>query len=130
VHKQGLALLKAEYASPEDATAKITSGLESFYQAQYPAVWSGQRAQIDQAAKTLAAIYNENVFPYMKVTWGTHPNNIGHNDYPVASAATTAATTRRMGRASPTTAPRSATTWWRWMRRIRSSWRPWESNRL
>jgi hypothetical protein len=43
---------------------------------------SGQRAQIDQAAKTLVAIYNRNVFPYMKVTWGTHPNNIGHNTYP------------------------------------------------
>jgi hypothetical protein len=82
VHRQGLALLKADYASPEEATAKIASGLESFYQAQYPAVWSAQRAQIDQAAKALAAIYNENVYPYMKVTWGTHPNNIGHMDSP------------------------------------------------
>jgi nitrate/TMAO reductase-like tetraheme cytochrome c subunit len=82
VHKEGLALLKADYASQEDASAKIASGLEAFYQTQYPAVWSGQRAQIEQAAKTLADIYGENVFPYMKVTWGTHPNNLGHNDYP------------------------------------------------
>jgi nitrate/TMAO reductase-like tetraheme cytochrome c subunit len=82
VHKQGLTLLKADYASPEDATAKIAAGLEAFYQTQYPAVWSGQRGQIEQAAKTLASIYGENVFPYMKVTWGTHPNNIGHTAYP------------------------------------------------
>jgi len=82
VHKQGLALLKAEYKSQEEATAKIASGLEDYYRTQYPAVWSGQRPQIDQAAKTLATIYSTNVFPFMKVTWGTHPNNIGHNASP------------------------------------------------
>ncbi len=82
VHKQGLVLMKASYASREEATAKITSSIENFYRSQYPAVWSGQRAQIDQAAKTLATIYDRNVFPFMKVTWGSHPNNLGHNDYP------------------------------------------------
>jgi nitrate/TMAO reductase-like tetraheme cytochrome c subunit len=82
IHKQGLVLLKAAYTSQGDASAKITSGLEDFYRTQYPAIWSGQRAQIDEAAKTLANIYSTNVFPFMKVTWGTHPNNIGHNDYP------------------------------------------------
>jgi nitrate/TMAO reductase-like tetraheme cytochrome c subunit len=82
VHKEGLALIKATYASRADAASGITSGLESFYRSQYPQIWSGQRAQIDQAAKTLVVIYSNNVFPFMKVTWGTHPNNIGHNAYP------------------------------------------------
>ena len=82
IHKQGLALIKTQYASQEEATARITQGLENFYRSQFPAVWSGQRAQVDQAAQTLATIYNQNVFPFMKVGWGTHPNNIGHNDYP------------------------------------------------
>ena len=82
VHKEGLTLLKATYASQEEAREKIAAGLETYYQSQYPAVWSGQRAQIDQAAKTLATIYDNNVFPFMNVTWGTHPNNLGHNDYP------------------------------------------------
>ena len=82
IHKQGLALIKTQYASQEEATARITQGLEDFYRSQFPAVWSGQRAQVDQAAQTLATIYNQNVFPFMKVGWGTHPNNIGHNDYP------------------------------------------------
>jgi nitrate/TMAO reductase-like tetraheme cytochrome c subunit len=82
IHKEALALLKASYASQEEAVAKITSNLETFYQSQYPAIWNGQRSQVDDAAKTLAGIYSRNVFPFMKVTWGTHPNNIGHNDYP------------------------------------------------
>ena len=29
----------------------------------------------------MQAIYRRNVFPDMKVTWGTYPNNIGHEDY-------------------------------------------------
>jgi hypothetical protein len=82
VHKKGLELIKATYASQDDAATKITSGLEDFYRSQYPAVWNEQRAQIDEAAKTLVTIYTRNVFPFMKVTWGTHPNDISHNDYP------------------------------------------------
>jgi nitrate/TMAO reductase-like tetraheme cytochrome c subunit len=82
IHKEGVTLLKADYVSPEDANVAITAGLENFYRTQYPAAWNGQRAQIDQAAKTLATIYSRNIFPFMKVTWGTHPNNIGHNDSP------------------------------------------------
>jgi len=81
VHKQALALLKADYSSQDEAAQKITAGLDAFYQSQYPAVWAGERAQVDQAAKAITTIYSDNVFPFMKVTWGTHPNNIGHNTY-------------------------------------------------
>src|SRR2546422_59710 len=34
------------------------------------------------AAQGLIAIYQRNVFPQMKVSWGTYPNNIGHTDFP------------------------------------------------
>jgi hypothetical protein len=81
VHKQALALLKANYASQEEAAQKIAAGLDSFYQSQYPAVWASQRADIDQAAKAITTVYTNNVFPFMKVTWGTHPDNVGHNTY-------------------------------------------------
>jgi hypothetical protein len=79
VHKEGLQLIQAEYASQAEAATKIASGLDDFYRTQYPAVWAGQRAQVDAAAKTLVAIYRRNVFPEMKVTWGTYPNGMGHS---------------------------------------------------
>ena len=81
-HKEGLALIKASYGSREIGEAQIKSELITFYRSQYPAVWNTQRPQIDQAAKTLAEIYATNVFPAMNVRWGTHPNNIGHNNSP------------------------------------------------
>jgi hypothetical protein len=37
---------------------------------------------VEQPAEAVAAIYLRNVFPDMKVTWGIHPNNTGHNDSP------------------------------------------------
>jgi formate-dependent nitrite reductase cytochrome c552 subunit len=82
IHKEGLVLLKAEYASESQAAQKIKSGLEDYYRTQFPEVWASQRQLIDQAANTLATIYGNNVFPFMNVTWGSHPNNLGHNDYP------------------------------------------------
>jgi formate-dependent nitrite reductase cytochrome c552 subunit len=82
VHKKATELIQAEYRSQDEAAAKITAGLDDFYRTQYPAIWSGQRGAVDGAAKTLIAIYDRNVFPNMKVTWGTYPNNIGHNSFP------------------------------------------------
>jgi formate-dependent nitrite reductase cytochrome c552 subunit len=82
VHKEGLALIKADYSSQADAESKINVGLEDFYRTQHPDVWNQKQSQVERAAKALSTIYGQNVFPFMKVTWGTHPNNLGHNDYP------------------------------------------------
>ncbi|MGA1980888.1 MAG: NapC/NirT family cytochrome c [Acidobacteriaceae bacterium] len=79
VHKKGLELIQAQYSSQADAAAKITAGLDDFYRTQYPTVWSGQRGAVDAAAKSLVAIYQRNVFPEMKVTWGTYTSGMGHS---------------------------------------------------
>jgi len=82
VHKESLQLIQATYSSQAEAGEKITSGLEDFYRTQYPQLWSSERGQIDASARRLVAIYDRNVFPNMKITWGTYPNNIGHMAYP------------------------------------------------
>ncbi len=82
VHKEGLVLLKASYASQEEASEKIPAGLEAFYRATNPAVLAGKAALVRTAGAELVTLYSQNVFPYMNVTWGTHPNNIGHMNYP------------------------------------------------
>jgi nitrate/TMAO reductase-like tetraheme cytochrome c subunit len=82
MHKQALQLIQATYSSQAEAGQKITSGLEDFYRSQYPQLWSSQHSQIDASARRLVGIYDRNVFPNMKITWGTYPNNIGHMAYP------------------------------------------------
>ena len=82
VHKEGLQLLKATYASQDQAGVEIPRQLQAFYRSNYPHVLSAQGAQVKAASKELVTLYDQNVFPFMKVTWGTHPNHIGHMSYP------------------------------------------------
>ncbi|HET7103194.1 MAG TPA: NapC/NirT family cytochrome c [Terracidiphilus sp.] len=82
VHKQGLALLTAAYASQEQAREQIPAALAEFYRANYPGVLANQAGLINRAGLELVKLYSENVFPNMKVTWGTYPNQIGHTSYP------------------------------------------------
>jgi nitrate/TMAO reductase-like tetraheme cytochrome c subunit len=80
--KKGVELLKATYASHDDAAAKLPAAFARYYQESYPAIWSARQAEIKTSAQSLVKIYTNNVFPAMKVNWGTYPNNIGHSDFP------------------------------------------------
>ena len=82
VHKEGLALLKADYSSQAEAEAKIPIALEAFYRSGNPSVLATKSDLVKRAGQELATLYSQNVFPAMKVTWGTHPNHIGHMSYP------------------------------------------------
>ena len=82
VHKEGLQLLKANYASEAEASSQIPTQLTEFYRAQNSDVLASKSALIKSAGDELVTLYSQNVFPYMKVTWGTHPNHIGHMAYP------------------------------------------------
>jgi hypothetical protein len=82
VHKEGLELLKGNYASEAEARVKIPAQLEAFYRTEHPEVLAAKAALVKSAGEQLATLYSQNVFPFMKVTWGTHPNHIGHMSYP------------------------------------------------
>jgi nitrate/TMAO reductase-like tetraheme cytochrome c subunit len=82
IHKEGLALLNGPYTSEDEARVEIPQQLEAFYRSQHPEVLTEKAAQVKEAEQELYLLYSENVFPFMKVTWGTHPNHIGHQDYP------------------------------------------------
>jgi len=82
IKKQGVELLKAEYTTRDDATAKLPAALSSFYQQHYPEIYAKRTDDIQQAARAVLAIYERNVFPELKVSWGTYANNLGHTDFP------------------------------------------------
>src|SRR5579864_5167706 len=82
IKKKSVELLKANYATGAEAASKLPSALDAFYQQNYPDLYAARSQDIDQAGAALLAIYNRNVFPDLKVTWGTYPNNLGHTDFP------------------------------------------------
>ena len=81
IKKTAVELLKAN-SSEDEAAQKIAAGLNGFYQQKYGEIWAKRSNDIQQAGQTLAAIYRSNVFPDLKVTWGTYANNLGHTDDP------------------------------------------------
>ena len=82
IHKVGLELLKGTYSSQEQAGLQIPQQLEAFYRTQHPEVMDQKAVLVTAAGQQLVTLYDQNVFPFMKVTWGTHPNHIGHQQYP------------------------------------------------
>lgn len=80
--REALRLLKADYPNHEMARATIAREIHSFYKSNYPQVADQNNAAIERAISELQAIYTDNVFPEMKVTWGTYPDNIQHYDSP------------------------------------------------
>jgi formate-dependent nitrite reductase cytochrome c552 subunit len=82
IKKIGVELLKADYSSQEEAAQRIQAGLNAFYQSKYGDIWSRRSNDVQIAGRVLAGIYQSNVFPDLKVTWGSYPKNLGHTDSP------------------------------------------------
>lgn len=82
VKKKAVELLRADYPDRESAARAIEAGLPAFYRGQYPQVLEKQGPLVEAAAHQVRDIYLRNVFPSMKLTWGSHPNNLGHDDFP------------------------------------------------
>jgi nitrate/TMAO reductase-like tetraheme cytochrome c subunit len=82
IKKKSVEFLKANYATSEEAADKLPRALVNFYQQNYAKLYTERSQDINQAAQTVLAIYNRNVFPELKVSWGTYPNNLGHTDFP------------------------------------------------
>jgi len=82
IRKKAVELLKVDYPNRETAKPRILQSIVTFYRDTYPAVSNTKRVVVEQSADAVADIYLRNIFPNMKVTWGVHPNNLGHNDSP------------------------------------------------
>lgn len=81
IKKTAVEALRAEYPDRDAGARGIADALAKFYSSRYPAVYKDQRPAVDAAATEVQAIYRRNVFPDMKVTWGTYPNHLGHTDF-------------------------------------------------
>ena len=68
--------LKATYPDRAGADRMIADRLRGFY-----AKSGGAAAtDVDLLVRSAQALHQRNVFSAMKVTWGTHANNLGHTD--------------------------------------------------
>jgi hypothetical protein len=81
IKKKAVEALHVDYPDRATASTAIPEVITAFYRTNYSSVYAQHRAQIETAADQVKAIYLRNVFPEMKIFWGTYPNNLGHEDF-------------------------------------------------
>lgn len=82
IKKKAVEALEAQYPDQETAQRRIATTLEDFYRTKYPDVYQKQKQGLTTSIEEIKSIYLRNVFPEMKVSWGTYVNNIGHMNSP------------------------------------------------
>jgi nitrate/TMAO reductase-like tetraheme cytochrome c subunit len=78
VRRETIAVIKQPYDARGAAEAAIARRLREFY-GQRPGV---DARLVDRAVANVQDLWSRNVFPAMKVTWGTYPSHLGHVDSP------------------------------------------------
>lgn len=79
IRSRAVDLLSASYTVSEDAVQAMAS-LDQYYLENYAA--SYDKAEIDRVVSQLQTLYAENSYPDQLLDWQTHPNNVGHKDWP------------------------------------------------
>lgn len=80
--REATAAIQAEYMDRDTAAREIVGRIAGFYEKNYPDVAKTRAADVKKAAEGVRDVWMRNVFPDMKLVWGSHPNNIGHEDFP------------------------------------------------
>jgi NapC/NirT cytochrome c family, N-terminal region len=80
IKKKAVEVLRATYPDSATATQRIAAALEDFYRASYADLYRDKRDLVETAVRQVQSIYQRNVFPDMKIAWGTYPSNLGHQD--------------------------------------------------
>ena len=81
VRARSVELLAERYESTEEAYESI-AGLAEYYRENYPDYYAENAATIDNVIGQLQSLWSGNTFPEQELDWKTHPNNIGHRDWP------------------------------------------------
>src|SRR5262249_25074590 len=82
IRREAVKALKVAYHDQDAAEREISRTLREFFRTQSPSTDRTNQQDVDRAVKANASVYRRNVFPEMKVRFGTYPNNIGHVDAP------------------------------------------------
>jgi nitrate/TMAO reductase-like tetraheme cytochrome c subunit len=81
IHLKGVEVLSAKYLSQDQGLNGI-AGLVDYYRVAYPDYFSNNFGKIQSAIATIQDIYRQTVFLDQKSDWTSHPNNVGHKDFP------------------------------------------------
>jgi hypothetical protein len=76
--KTAVEIIKRDYKDQAAAAVAIPKAVADFYRSNYPEVFAQKRSLVEAGGNAVKEAFLRNVSPEMKLTWGTHPNHIGH----------------------------------------------------
>jgi hypothetical protein len=82
LRREALAALRAAKGDHAQARSEILAALLASYEKLDPAAFAARRAAVEKAAEVVAGLYALNVWPQMKIGWGTYPDFLGHEASP------------------------------------------------
>jgi nitrate/TMAO reductase-like tetraheme cytochrome c subunit len=81
IKKKAIEALNGTYRSFDDANKSIDA-LNGFYTQNYPDYAKTNANSIKSAIEAVKTMYQTLVFPTQDLSWTTHPENVGHRDWP------------------------------------------------
>ena len=80
--RQAVKTIDDDYETHSTGMAAVRAAILDFYASEYPDVAATQSDLVTLAADLAAQAYGKSTFPDMDTNWETHPNHIGHDDFP------------------------------------------------
>lgn len=81
IKRKSVEILSQPFDTMDEAMRAIAQ-LPDYYRRAYPDFFARRGGEVQRAVEALQNTYHQIVFPTMDVSWGTHPNNLGHKDWP------------------------------------------------
>jgi hypothetical protein len=81
IKKIGVEALRQTQGPKAAALQQLAQHVQAYYQQNHGDLLASKRPVIEAAIKEIQAMYSRNVFPEMNLTWGTHPDHIGHERF-------------------------------------------------
>jgi hypothetical protein len=82
VRREAVAVLRSDHPSHAAARQGIPKALLDRYAALDPAALAAHRPALEAAGRELAEIWTRNVWPQMRIGWGTYRSALGHDQSP------------------------------------------------
>ena len=80
IKKIGMQVVSQEYGSQAQARSEIMQSLQNWYAENYPEIVAQKPELLVKAILGVQEAYVENVYPDMKIEWGTYSDHRGHTD--------------------------------------------------
>lgn len=74
-------VINNEFPTLDSAFSFIKSEVLMYYEFMYEDIFADEMPLIEKAIGSIQQAYSENIFPYMKVSWNSYPNHIGHLEF-------------------------------------------------